>query len=136
MIQLLVLSFIHIFSDDNRQDASTTNAYMMKMLDNMRQINQDVSGCTIWESTDGCSKQYRYGDALYFLSYASAKYTIIVDRMIGAPGHGKDIVDGINACDKRHLKGKMCMIGTPEADDCNKRMLAHSMIGNAHYNFA
>ena len=71
-----------------------------------------------------------------FLSYVSAKYTIIVDRMIGTPGHGKDIVDVINVCDKRHLKGKMCMIGTPEAGDCNKRMLAHSMIGNVHYSFA
>ena len=28
------------------------------------------------------------------------------------------------------------MVGTPEADDCNKRMLAHPMIGNAHYGFA
>ena len=26
--------------------------------------------------------------------------------MIGAPGHGKDVVDRINACDKRYLMGK------------------------------
>ena len=56
--------------------------------------------------------------------------------MIGALGHGKEIIDGINTCDKRYLKGKICMVGTPEADDCNKRMLAHSMIGNAHYSSA
>ena len=130
------LEFHSHFSDDSRHDASTTNAHMMKMIDNMRQKNQDISECTIWESTDGCSKQYRCGAALYFLSYVSDKYNIIVDRMIGVPGYGKDIIYGINSCDKRYLKGKMCMVGTPETDDCNKRMWAHSMIGNAHYNFA
>ena len=35
----------------------------------------------------------------------SANFNIIVDRMIGAPKHGKDVVDGINACDKRYLIG-------------------------------
>ena len=49
--------------------------------------------------------------------------------MIGIPGHEKDIVDAINACDKRYLKDKMCMVGTPEADDCKQRMDAHAMIG-------
>ena len=56
--------------------------------------------------------------------------------MIGAPGHGKDVVDGINACDKRYLMGKMCMIGTPEADDKESRMNAHSMIGSASCSLA
>ena len=49
--------------------------------------------------------------------------------MRGAPGHGKDIVDAINACDKRYLEEKMCMIGTPEADDSRKIMDPHTMIG-------
>ena len=61
---------------------------------------------------------------------------MIIDRMIGAPGHGKDLVDGINAIDTRYLKGKMCMIGTPEVDDCSKRIKSHSMIDNARYIFA
>ena len=50
--------------------------------------------------------------------------------MIGAPGHGNDIVDAINACDKRYLKEKMCMIETPEADDSTKRMDANTMTGD------
>ena len=57
--------------------------------------------------------------------------------MIGAPGHGgKDIVDAINTCDKRYLKEKMCMIGTPEADDSTKRMDAHAMIGDIKSSWA
>ena len=53
--------------------------------------------------------------------------------MIDASGYGKDIIDSINVCDKRYLKSKMCMIGTPEVDDCIKRIKAHSMIGNTYY---
>ena len=56
--------------------------------------------------------------------------------MIGAQGHGKDLVDGINTCDKRYLKGKLCMIGIPEADDYSKMINAHSIIENSHYSFA
>ena len=42
----------------------------------------------------------------YFVSIISTKFNIIVDRMIGAPGHGKDVIDGINAGDKRYIMGK------------------------------
>ena len=129
------LQFYSHFSDNNRQDTSTTNAHMMKIMDNLKINNQEIGECTVWESTDGCSKQYCCGSALHLLSYISFKYKIIIDRMIGAAGHGKDIVDGINAIDKRYLKGEMCMIGTPEIVDCSKRIKAHSMIGKAYYSF-
>ena len=56
--------------------------------------------------------------------------------MLGDPGHGKDMVDGINACDKRYLMGEMCMIGTPEVDDKQSRMNTYSMVGSASFNLA
>ena len=56
--------------------------------------------------------------------------------MISVPGHGKDIVDGIHACDKRYTKRKILMFEALEVDECSKRMMAHSMIGNAHYSVA
>ena len=108
----------------------------MMTINNLKLNNEKISGCTVLEFTDGYSKQYRSGAVLYLLSYVSFKYNIKIDRMIGAPDHGKDVVHGINACDKRYLKGKMCIIGTPEADDCSKKMMTHSMIGNEHYRFA
>ena len=43
---------------------------------------------------------------LCFLSMISTNCNIIVDRMIGTPGHGKDVIDKINACDKKYLMGK------------------------------
>ena len=79
---------------------------MVSMLTDLRKNKQLTQRCTIWESTDGYCKQYRCGAALFYLSILSTNFNIIVDRMIGAPGHGKDVVDGINACDKKYLMGK------------------------------
>ena len=56
---------------------------------------------TMWDDTDGCMKQYRSGNAMFLLSVLAAEYSIIVDRAIGAPSHGKDVVDGLNATDKQ-----------------------------------
>ena len=42
----------------------------------------------------------------FVLSMISTTFNIIVDRMIGALGHGKDVIVGINACDKRYLMGQ------------------------------
>ena len=58
---------------------------------------------TIWENTDGCAEQYKCTTALYLLSILSHAYNIVIDSGVGAPGHGKDIVDGLNAADKRFL---------------------------------
>ena len=42
----------------------------------------------------------------FVLSMISINFNIIVDRIIGAPGHGKDVIGKINACDKRYLMKK------------------------------
>ena len=54
------------FSDNSQQDASTTHAHMVSMLTELRKNKQLKQRCTIWESTDGCCKQYRCGAALFF----------------------------------------------------------------------
>jgi hypothetical protein len=40
-------------------------------------------------------------------------------------------VDGLNAIDKRFLKGKMCLVGSPELQNQEKRMEAAVMVENA-----
>jgi hypothetical protein len=74
-------------------------------------------GSTILDHTDGCSKQYRSATVLYCLSLLAASYGITIDRAIGAPGHGKDEVDGLNATDKRYIKEKMCQTQAPGVDE-------------------
>ena len=46
-----------------------------------------------------------------------AKTNVCVDHTIGAPGHGKYLVDGLNACDKKHLKWYMKHINQPHEGD-------------------
>ena len=58
---------------------------------------------TIWGNTDGCVEQYRCASALYIMSVLSQLHSIIIDRGIIAPVHGKEVVDGINAIDKRYI---------------------------------
>ena len=74
-------------------------------------------------------KHYRYGVLLYFLSLLSSNFNITIYRIVGVLGYWKDIVDAINACDKRYMKENMCLIGTSEADDSTIRMEAHIMVG-------
>mgnify|MGYP003340820577 CR=1 FL=1 len=38
------------------------------------------------------------------------KFDIVIDCAVGAPGHGKDVVDGLNAVDKRFLRTAMMRI--------------------------
>ena len=57
----------------------------------------------MWEKTDGCAEQYICASALYLMSVISQTYSIIIDWGIIAPGHGKEVVDGLNAVDKRYI---------------------------------
>ena len=56
------------------------------------------------EDTDGCAKQYMCALAIYLMTVLSSSYGIIMDREINAPGHGKNVVNGLNATDKLYLK--------------------------------
>ena len=50
-----------------------------------------------------------------------------MDRAINVPGHGKNVVDGINATDKLYLKEKMKLIGKLESNDTtNIRMIPNA----------
>ena len=62
---------------------------------------------TVWEDTDGCANQYRYDLDIYLMTVLSYSYGVIMDSAINAPGHGNNVADGMNAMEKRYLKGKM-----------------------------
>ena len=55
-------------------------------------------------NADGCSEQYWYSSALYLLAVMSQCYSVIIDWGISAPGHGKEVVDGINDISKHCIK--------------------------------
>ena len=48
--------------------------------------------------------------------FLSKSYKIVFDRAVDTPGHGKDLVDGFNAVQKRYLATCLRMHSTPEKD--------------------
>ena len=63
---------------------------------------------TVWEYTNCCANKYRCALSIYLMTVLSSSYGIIIimDHAITAPGHGKNVDDGIHATDKNYLKGK------------------------------
>ena len=62
---------------------------------------------TVWKDTGGCAKQYKCGLDIYLITVISSSYGIIMYCAINAPGHGKNVADGLNAIEKRYLKEQM-----------------------------
>ena len=45
------------------------------------------------------------------MTVLSSSYGIIMDSAVNAPGHGNNVVDGLNAIEKYYLKKQMELIG-------------------------
>ena len=94
-------------SDSKIQNAGSTYKHMNVLLHYMKEKGVLKIGGNLYCNCDGAAKQYRCANALYYLSYLATKYNISIERAICAPGHGKDVVDGLNAVDKHYLKNVM-----------------------------
>ena len=66
---------------------------------------------TAWEDTNGCANQYRCALNIYLMNVLSSSYGIIMDHAMNSSGHGKNVVDGINAMEKLYLKEKIQHMG-------------------------
>jgi hypothetical protein len=133
------MEFHSHFLDCSRQDCSTTHEHMSVLFNGLMEKGILRWRYTVYnatDATDGCGKQYRSATTLFLLSLIATEFDLTFDRAIGAPGHGKDIVDGLNVTDKMSLQKQMCMIGTPESNDTQKRMEAHSMMETASLSLA
>jgi hypothetical protein len=126
MHQLNVMMEMHShFLDTSRQDARTTHTHLKVLLNHLIQQGWLV----VLDDTDGCAKQYRSATALYLLSLIAVTHRIVYDRPIaGAPGHGKDEVDGLNAVDKRYNAEKMSLVVTPEANKSSSQSPPEGMV--------
>ena len=80
---------------------------------------------TIWENTDGCAEKYRCASALYFLSVLSQRHSNITDRGISTPGHGKEVVDGINVIGKHFMYEIMSNVQLPGSKTVDSQILMH-----------
>jgi hypothetical protein len=103
------MEFHSYFSDKSRQDAATTTVHMIILINHLFEDGVFGKSGTMLDDTDGCAKQYRCATAIHLLSMLSVKYGITIDRQVGAPGHGKDIIDGVNAVNKNYISKCFCM---------------------------
>ena len=58
-------------------------------------------------------------------------YSIIIDRGISAPGHGREVVDGLNDVDMRYLYQFMSTVQLPGSNRCDLQIQNHT--GNQKY---
>ena len=77
----------------------------------------------MWDQTDGCAKQYRFSIAYYLMYYLSTSYQIVLDRAVDKPAHGKYVVDGFNAVQKRYLSTCLRMRSTPEKHKIDSKLM-------------
>ena len=101
-------------SDSKLQNAATTTAHLYTLLANVFEKKQMIGGRTMWDQTYGRAKQYMCSIDYYLMSYLSISYQIVLDRAVDKPGHGKYVVDGFNAVQKRYLATCLRMRSTPE----------------------
>ena len=75
------------------------------MYDNIVFIKDDI----IYDTIDGCSKQYRSANEMWLLSVLLFTCIMIIYACINGPGHGRIKIGGIHGSGKTQFK-KICMI--------------------------
>jgi hypothetical protein len=126
-------------SDSLFQNAATTTCHFTSMLELLFKTDRMIRHGTMWDQTDGCGKQYRCSIAYYLMSVLSVKFQIVIDRAVDTPGHGKDVVDGFNAVQKRFLTTCLRKTSMPEVHDTindSDRMQINSMTEKGDVSFA
>ena len=100
----VILDFHSFLSDDTTQLASTVFCHMDKLIKQLMASGVLAKGGRVLSFTDGCAKQYKCANAIFFMSLLASTYGIVVDRGISCAGHGKSLVDAINGVDKNTIQ--------------------------------
>ena len=82
----------------------------------------------LYDTTVGCSKQYRFANAMWLLGVLKSAYIVIMYICIDDPGRGRIKIYGINRSNKTYFKKTICMIVTEESNKYIMRMNSASMI--------
>ena len=119
--------FRSFLSDDSKQDNATTTAHrkrLISLLKEKKALTTYLS--TIWENTDGCAEQYICASALYLMSVMSQCYLVITYRGISTPGHGKEVVYGLNDVDNCYIYQLMSNFQLPRSNIFDSQMQIHT----------
>ena len=70
------------------------------------------------------------------MSVMSQCYSIIIDRGISVPGHGKEVVDGINAVDKNYIYQLISKVQVPGSVRFDSQIRMHTVTENKDVSLA
>ena len=70
------------------------------------------------------------------MSVLSQHHSIIFDRGISSPGHGKEVVDGLTAIDKRYMYKLMSTVQLTGSKTFNSHIRMHSCIPKKDFSLA
>ena len=113
--------------NDSKQDATTTIAHIKYIIELLKQRNiMSNILITTWERMDGCDEQYRCSTELYRMPIMSQAFSVIINRSISAPGHGREVVDGLNSIEKRFLFQLMSTVQLSGGKRYDKQMFMHT----------
>jgi hypothetical protein len=102
------------FLENNLQNAALTHCHVRVLIAELKKIQRLLDGWTMFDNTDACTKQYCCATATHLLLMLATEFNITINRAIAAPtGHGKNLVDGLKACNKQYLKQMMMIITIP-----------------------
>ena len=138
--------FSHL-SDDKYQNAATTRTHQSRMFQDLQERgillkswpkpgDKDGIFPEVQEETDGATKQYRCGDAIFFNSMLSHEFQVAIDRAVAAPTHGKGKVDAKNGVDKKSISEAMKITDVPEANEGDGTIKADAVEGDKRVSFA
>ena len=114
-------------SDNSKQGAATTTAHSNILISFLKDKQiLTISLSTIWENTDGYSEQYRCASALYLMSVMYQCDSIVIDRGISSPWHGKEVVDVLNYVDKRYIDKLMSTVQLPGLNIFDSQIQIHT----------
>ena len=65
------------------------------------------------------------------MSVMSQCYSIVIDQRISAPGHGKEVIDGLNDVDKHYIYQLISTVKLPVSNRFYSQMQIHT--GNQKY---
>ena len=80
----------------------------------------------IWVNMDGCAEQIICATGLYLLSMLAHAYNIIIDCGVGAPGHVREVVYGLNDNYKRLISMLMKTVQMTRAASYDSHMVIHT----------
>jgi hypothetical protein len=123
------MDFHCFFSDDKRQDSRVTylNTRFLILQLIARASLLSPRHSVLYETMDGCSKQYRSGTALFLMAYTAVEFSLCINRLILAPGHGKSPIDSQNGVIKSKCNALTRMVSNPESPEHHRFIKGHTV---------